>query len=85
MDNFVRVYLLTALSFDSNGNIASKNVGVTFSVHEAEAHRAEGVQNEFDEFRVRTDWREDAETSSLVAAMRHFRGIVEEMQRTALR
>jgi len=84
MDNFVSVYVLTSLYCDSNGDIATRNVGVTFSVHEAEVHRAEGVQNEFEEFRLRTDWREDAETSSLVAAMRHFREIVEEMQRSAL-
>jgi hypothetical protein len=85
MDNSVSVYVLTTLFLDSNGDVATRNVGVTFSVHQAEAHRAEGVQNEFDEFQVSANWREDAEASSLVGAMRGFRSLVEEMQRAALR
>ena len=29
--NFINVYVLTSLFFDSKGNITSRNVGVTFS------------------------------------------------------
>ena len=49
------------------------------------AHRAKGVQNEFERFSVSADWREDAETSFLGDAMLGFRFMVEEMQRAALR
>jgi len=85
MDNSCSVYVLTSLFFDRQGNVSSRNVGVTFSLHDAEAHRAEGVQNEFQEFPVSDDWREDTATTALVKAMRSFRGIVEDMQEEALR
>ena len=77
--------VLTRLFFDGQGNVSSRNVGVTFSLHDAEAHRAGGVQNEFEEFLVSDDWREDTVTTALVKAMRSFRGMVEEMQEAALR
>ncbi|MBZ5571153.1 MAG: hypothetical protein LAO09_04655 [Acidobacteriia bacterium] len=85
MENSCSVYVLTRLFFDGQGNVSSRNVGVTFSLHDAEAHRAGGVQNEFEEFLVSDDWREDTVTTALVKAMRSFRGMVEEMQEAALR
>jgi len=84
MDMF-DTYVLTTLSVDSNGNVTSRNVGVTFDVFEAEAHRASGVENEFETFSVPGDWRDDAEQSKLIAAMREFREIVKVMQDEALR
>ena len=79
------VYVLTRLSIDAEGRVTSGNVGVSFDVFEAEAHRARGVENDFDVFVIDSNWREDAEQSSLVAAMRGFRVLVRQMQEEALR
>jgi hypothetical protein len=81
----INVYILTALSIDAKGNVASKNVGVTFDVFEAESHNAKGIENEFDTFTVPSNWREDAGQSSLIGAMRDFRDMVAKMQEAALR
>jgi len=81
----VNVYVLTTLSLDDEGNVLPCNVGVTFSLHEAEAHRAKGVENEFETFQIDSDWQEDAATTELVVAMRGFRDMVREMQEEALR
>ncbi|MGO9085934.1 MAG: hypothetical protein ACLQBK_11960 [Candidatus Sulfotelmatobacter sp.] len=78
------VYVLTSLFFDSKGNIKSRNVGVTFSLHEAERHKGQGVENDFEAFLIAANWREDAATTDLVFAMREFRSIVEEWQAAAL-
>ena len=78
------VYVLTRLSIDAEGRVTSGNVGVSFDVFEAEAHRARGVENDFDVFVIDSNWREDAEQSSLVAAMRGFRVLVRQMQEEAL-
>ena len=56
----------TSLFFDSKGNIASRNVGVTFSLHEAEWHRVEGVENDFESFQICPNWQEHAATTELV-------------------
>jgi hypothetical protein len=72
----VSVYVLTSLSIDAKGNVTSRNVGVTFDIFEAEAHKAEGVENDFEMFAVPGHWREDAEQSKLIATMREFREIV---------
>jgi hypothetical protein len=77
-------YVLTTLKIDSDGKVISTNVGVTFDIHEAEAHR-EKIENDFETFSVPADWREDAETSNLVKAMREFRAMVREWQEEALR
>ena len=84
MDN-VNVYVLASLSIDAKGNVISRNVGVTFDVFEAEAHKAKGVENEFEMFAVLVNWREDAEQSELIASMRDFRDMVKAMQDEALR
>lgn len=83
--DFFDVYILTRLVIEEHGNITAENVGVTFDIHEAETHREKGIENDFEKFSVPADWRDDAETSNLVKAMRNFRSMVEEMQREALR
>jgi len=83
--NCLNLYVLTTLHIDAAGNVASRNVGVTFDVFEAEAHRGLGIENDFDTFEVSDDWREDAEQSNLVGVMRDFRDIVLRMQEAALR
>jgi hypothetical protein len=77
------VYVLTSLSLDSKGEVKNKNVGVTFSIHDAEAHRAEGIENEFETFQIDSDWQEDAATTELVFAMREFCDMVKELQQDA--
>ena len=78
------IYVLTVLSLDSKGAVASRNVGVTFSLHEAERHKAKGIKNEFETFQIDGNWQEDATTTELVIAMRDFRSMVEELQDAAL-
>jgi hypothetical protein len=85
MMDSVGVYVLTSLFLDAKGAVASKNVGVTFDICEAEAHKAKGVENDFEAFTVPADWRQDAEQSSLIGAMRDFREMIAEMQEAALR
>ena len=85
MDNpsFSNVYVLTSLFVDSKGNITSRNVGVTFSLHEAERHKGQGVENEYETFQIGLNWQEHAATADLVFAMREFCGMVKELQRDA--
>ena len=78
-------YVLTSLGVNSRGDVISRNVGVTFSLHEAELHRGDAVANDYETFQIDTNWQEDAATTALVIAMREFREIVREMQREALR
>jgi len=79
------LYVLTTLSIDAKSNVSSRNIGVSFDIFEAERHRAEGVENDFEMFLVFGDWREHAEQSSLIRTMRDFRELVTEMQEAALR
>jgi hypothetical protein len=79
------VYVLVELSINGKGDVVRKNVGVTFNIHEAEKHQANGVQFEFETHSVETDWQADAEVSAVTLAMRDFRRIVEEEQAEALR
>ena len=79
------VYILTRLVIEEHGNVTAENLGVTFDLHAAEAHREKGVENDFEKFTVPADWRDDAETSNLVTAMRAFRDYVEELRAEALR
>jgi len=58
---------------------------VTFDLFEAEDHRNMGVENDYDTFVVPSDWRENAEQSQLISAMREFREMVKAMQDEALR
>jgi hypothetical protein len=84
MDYF-HVFVLTSLSLNKNGDVKSRNVAVTFDLFEAEDHRNKNVENDYDTFVVPSDWREDAEQSELIAAMREFRTMVKQMQDAALR
>ena len=81
----LNVYVLSTLSIDAQGNVVSRNVGVTFDILTAEAHKAHGIEHDFGTFVVSGDWREDAEQSSLVTTMRDFREMVQQMQEAALR
>ena len=85
MMDYFHVFVLTQLSLDKNGDVKSRNVAVTFDLFEAEDHRNEGVRNDYDTFVVLGDWREDAEQSELISAMRGFRKVVQKMQEEALR
>lgn len=81
----LHVYVLTTLFIDGKGDVVSRNIGATLDVFEAEAHRAHGVENDFETFIVSGKWREDAEQSALIMAMRDFRELVQQMQEAALR
>jgi hypothetical protein len=82
---FVHVFVLTTLALDKNGDVKSRNVAATFDLFEAEDHRNKGVENDYETFVVPCDWREDAEQSELISAMRDFREMVKAMQDEALR
>jgi hypothetical protein len=84
MDYF-HVFVLTQLSLDKNGDVTSRNVAVTFDLFEAEDHKNKGVEYDYDTFVVPSDFRENAEQSELIAAMREFRTMVKQMQDAALR
>lgn len=79
------VYILIKSKIDDHGTIIDANVGVTFSIHDAEAHKSAGIENDFQTLDVDANWRETAETSAFALAMRDLRGIVEDMQAEALR
>jgi len=83
--DYFHVFVLTSLSLNKNGDVKSRNVAVTFDLFEAEDHRNKNVENDYDTFVVPSDWREDAEQSELIAAMREFRTMVKQMQDAALR
>lgn len=87
MDNSTpQAYVLVKGSLDSHGNIAETVVGVTFNIHDADAHKNASFENDVKgPFPINADWQEDAATSDLVTAMRDFRGMVAEMQAEALR
>jgi len=84
MDYF-HVFVLTSLDLGKSGDVKSRNVAVTFDLFEAEDHRNEGVENDYEVFVVPCDWQEDAARSELISAMREFRNMVEQMQDEALR
>jgi hypothetical protein len=81
--NFINAYVLTSLFFDREGNITSRNVGVTFSLHEAERHKGQGVETEYETFQICSNWQEHATTTELVFAMREFCDMVKELQQDA--
>jgi hypothetical protein len=81
----VHIFVLTKLVIDPNGTVVSKNVGVSFNIHDAEKHAALDVANGYETFEIESSWQEDAATTDLVGAMRQFRSMVEEMQSEALR
>jgi hypothetical protein len=80
----LNVYVLTTLCINCKGNVQSRNIGVTFSLHQAERHKGQGVEHDFESFLIGTNWREDAATTDLVHAMREFCDMVREWQAAAL-
>lgn len=80
----VRLYILTRLSLNSDGNATNQNVGATFDIFEADAHRDEDAGNDFEAFDVSANWRQEAAQSDLIATMRTFTQIVQTMQKEAL-
>jgi hypothetical protein len=82
---FVHVFVLTSLDLDKSGDVKNRNVAITFDLFEAEDHRNKGVENDYETFVVPSDFRENAEQSELITAMREFRTIVKQMQDEALR
>jgi hypothetical protein len=81
----VQIFVLTCLYIDDAGHVGNRNMGVTFDLLEAEAHRAQAIENDFQTFGLSINWREDAEQSNLVTTMRDLRAMVQEMQEAALR
>lgn len=81
MDDYCHVFVLRSLSLDKNGDVKSRNVAVTFDLFEAEDHRNRGVEHEYDVLVVPGDWREDAERSNLVKALRDLREMVRHRQK----
>jgi hypothetical protein len=81
--NLINAYVLTSLFVDSKGNIMSRNVGVTFSLHEAERHKGRGVEKEYETFQICSNWQEHAASTELVFAMREFCDRVKELQQDA--
>ena len=79
------VYVLTKLFVDAKDDIVCRNVSVTFDIFEAEAHKALGVEHDFDTLPLPRNWRENAEQSNLITVMREFRELVQQMQDAALR
>ena len=79
------LYVLTTLSLDAKGNVASRNVGVSFDLFEAEVHKGRGIENDFETFLISDDWRAKGEQSSLIRTMRDFREMIQEMQEAAMR
>ena len=77
------VYVLTSLYLDRKGNVASRNVAVTFSLHEAELHKGKGIENDFERLLIAPNWQEHAATTELVFAMREFCDMVKELQQDA--
>jgi len=80
MDDYCHVFVLTSLSVDENGDVKRRNVAVTFDLFEAEDHRNRGVEHEYDVFVVAGDWREGAEQSNSVKALRDLREMERQRQ-----
>lgn len=69
----MNVYVLKRERINGEGHVVSQNVGVTFSLHEAEAHKGMEFENDFDTLPFSGDLQEDASTTELILAMRVFK------------
>lgn len=85
MNRMTVIFVLTRLAVSPEGHVVAQNIGVTFDIYLAQAHRAHGVENDFERHPISANWFEDAERSGVVSAMREFRQLVEQMQAEALR
>lgn len=75
-----KVYLLTTLTIDNEGNAETRNLALTLSLHQAERHRSKGVENDFETFELPATWREQNAETDLVLAMRGLCSMVKELQ-----
>jgi hypothetical protein len=80
----VSLYVLTRLLITGD-HIGPRNVGVTFSLDEAQKHAAKDVANGFEMHQVDAKSQEDVETSNLLIALREFREVVQAQIEEALR
>ena len=85
MDDSTAVYVLVTLRIDAKGEVQRKNVGVTLSIHDAEAHQAKDIANEYEMFEVGIDWQEAAAMSAVVGQSRIFREMIANQIAEALR
>ena len=85
MDDSTAVYVLVTLRIDAKGEVQRKNVGVTFSIHDAEAHQAKDIANEYETFEIPIDWQETAVMSAVVEQSRIFRDMIAGQIAEALR
>ena len=58
MTESMKVFVLMTLSIGSQSEVVRKNVGVTFSLHEAEDHQNKDISNEFETFQIDANWQE---------------------------
>ena len=77
-DPKVPVYVLKRERINNEGQIVSQNVGVTFSIHDAELHKGESFENDFDTLQYSGDMQEESTTTRLILAMRECAAIVKE-------
>jgi hypothetical protein len=78
MDKPAAVYVLKTERINGEGHIVSQNVGVTFCIQEAEAHKGERFENEFDTLPFSGDVQEQSAQTELILAMRQIRTDIEE-------
>lgn len=64
------VYVLITLGFTESGDVKRTVMGVTFNIHDAEAHERKDVSNEYETHGVDANWREGAAISETVLFMR---------------
>jgi len=76
-DQQITVYVLKRERINDEGHIVSQNVGVTFSVHEAEAHKGESFENGFDTLQFSGNMQEQYAETELILAMRECVALVQ--------
>lgn len=85
MNHPLEVFVLTRLVVTPEGHVKAENVGATFDIFVADAHRAIGVEHDFERYPISASWPEEAEKSGVVSMMRAFRQMMEQIQAEALR
>lgn len=79
-----KVFVLVKLNLNAKGDVERKNVGVTFNIHDAEAHKDAGFENEVDELTCDASILEGAAVTATVEIMRDFRAIIADQCKEAL-
>jgi hypothetical protein len=72
------VYVLKRERINDEGQIVSQNVGVTFSIHEAEGHKSASFENDFDTLQFSGSVQDQTNATDLILAMRRAFADVEE-------